>query len=141
MNFSKIRMMFFDFDDTLLIHYREQKLDATADAHRARLLRYEAENRGGYRVFDEIGEANTLVQHFLESCDGIPKYCITRVQDSMTLPYKKQWLEMHYPGQFLDVIGTATPRTEDLRHETSDPSCRSECCTGSVCRRLLRSPQ
>lgn len=37
MNFSKIRMMFFDFDDTLLIHYREQKLDATADAHRARL--------------------------------------------------------------------------------------------------------
>jgi len=27
----------------------------------------------------------------------------------MTLPYKKQWLEMHYPGQFLDVIGTATP--------------------------------
>lgn len=32
MNFSKIRMMFFDFDDTLLIHYREQKLDATADA-------------------------------------------------------------------------------------------------------------
>lgn len=109
MNFSKIRMMFFDFDDTLLVHYREQKLDATADAHRARLLRYEAENRGGYRVFDEIGEANTLVQHFLESCDGIPKYCITRVQDSMTLPYKKQWLEMHYPGQFLDVIGTATP--------------------------------
>lgn len=102
-------MMFFDFDDTLLIHYREQKLDATADAHRARLLRYEAENRGGYRVFDEIGEANTLVQHFLESCDGVPKYCITRVQDSMTLPYKKQWLEMHYPGQFLNVIGTATP--------------------------------
>ena len=109
MNFSKIRMMFFDFDDTLLVHYREQKLDATADAHRARLLRYEAENRGGYKVFDEIGEANTLVQHFLESCDGIPKYCITRVQDSMTLPYKEQWLEMHYPGQFLDVIGTATP--------------------------------
>lgn len=35
MNFSKIRMMFFDFDDTLLVHYREQKLDATADAHRA----------------------------------------------------------------------------------------------------------
>lgn len=62
MNFSKIRMMFFDFDDTLLVHYREQKLDATADAHRARLLRYEAENRGGYKVFDEIGEANTLVQ-------------------------------------------------------------------------------
>lgn len=55
MNLSKIRMMFFDFDDTLLIHYREQKLDATADAHRARLMRYEAENRGGYRVFDEIG--------------------------------------------------------------------------------------
>ena len=24
MNFSKIRMMFFDFDDTLLVHYREQ---------------------------------------------------------------------------------------------------------------------
>lgn len=86
-------MMFFDFDDTLLIHYREQKLDATADAHRARLLRYEAENRGGYRVFDEIGEANTLVQHFLESCDGIPKYCITRVQDSMTLPYKSSGLK------------------------------------------------
>lgn len=57
----------------------------------------------------KLGKANTLVQHFLESCDGIPKYCITRVQDSMTLPYKKQWLEMHYPGQFLDVIGTATP--------------------------------
>lgn len=56
MNFSKIRMMFFDFDDTLLVHYREQKLDATADAHRARLLRYEAENRGGYKVFDEIGK-------------------------------------------------------------------------------------
>ena len=56
MNLSKIRMMFFDFDDTLLIHYREQKLDATADAHRARLMRYEAENRGGYRVFDEIGK-------------------------------------------------------------------------------------
>ena len=29
MNFSKIKMMFFDFDDTLLIHYREQRLDST----------------------------------------------------------------------------------------------------------------
>lgn len=100
----------------------EQKLDATADAHRARLLRYEAENRGGYRVFDEIGKANTLVQHFIESCDGIPKYCITRVQDSMTLPYKKQWLEMHYPRQFLDVIGTATPerKTSVMKLLTQD---------------------
>lgn len=29
MNLSKIKMMFFDFDDTLLIHYREHRLDAT----------------------------------------------------------------------------------------------------------------
>lgn len=32
MNLSKIKMMFFDFDDTLLIHYREHRLDATGEA-------------------------------------------------------------------------------------------------------------
>ena len=53
MNFSKIKMMFFDFDDTLLIHYREQRLDSTGEAHRERLLRRQVETKDGYRVFDE----------------------------------------------------------------------------------------
>lgn len=68
MNLSKIKMMFFDFDDTLLIHYREHRLDATGEAHRERLLRREKETKDGYRIFDEIGEPNDLIQHFLESC-------------------------------------------------------------------------
>lgn len=104
MNLSKIKMMFFDFDDTLLIHYREHRLDATGEAHRERLLRREKETKDGYRVFDEIGEPNDLIQHFLESCPDIPKYCISFVQDSITLPFKKQWLEMHFPGQFHDIL-------------------------------------
>lgn len=109
MNLSKIKMMFFDFDDTLLIHYREHRLDATGEAHRERLLRREKETKDGYRIFDEIGEPNDLIQHFLESCPDIPKYCISFVQDSITLPFKKQWLEMHFPGQFHDMLGTSGP--------------------------------
>ena len=65
MNFSKIKMMFFDFDDTLLIHYREQRLDSTGEAHRERLLRRQVETKDGYRVFDEIGEPNELIKQFL----------------------------------------------------------------------------
>ena len=38
MNFSKIKMMFFDFDDTLLIHYREQRLDVAVIVYRLLLL-------------------------------------------------------------------------------------------------------
>ena len=95
MNFSKIKMMFFDFDDTLLIHYREQRLDSTGEAHRERLLQRQVETNDGYRVFDEIGEPNELIKQFL--------------QDSITLPFKKHWLEMHFPNQFYDMIGTSSP--------------------------------
>lgn len=109
MDFSKIKMMFFDFDDTLLIHYREQRLDSTGEAHRERLLRRQVETKDGYRVFDEIGEPNELIKQFLEEHPDVPKYCISFVQDSITLPFKKQWLEMHFPNQFYDMIGTSSP--------------------------------
>lgn len=89
MNFSKIKMMFFDFDDTLLIHYREQRLDSTGEAHRERLLRRQVETKDGYRVFDEIGEPNELIKQFLAEHPDVPKYCISFVQDSITLPFKK----------------------------------------------------
>lgn len=109
MNFSKIKMMFFDFDDTLLIHYREQRLDSTGEAHRERLLRRQVETKDGYRVFDEIGEPNELIKQFLAEHPDVPKYCISFVQDSITLPLKKHWLEMHFPNQFYDMIGTSSP--------------------------------
>lgn len=109
MNFSKIKMMFFDFDDTLLIHYREQRLDSTGEAHRERLLRRQVETKDGYRVFDEIGEPNELIKQFLAEHPDVPKYCISFVQDSITLPFKKHWLEMHFPNQFYDMIGTSSP--------------------------------
>lgn len=79
MNFSKIKMMFFDFDDTLLIHYREQRLDSTGEAHRERLLQRQVETNDGYRVFDEIGEPNELIKQFLEEHPDVPKYCISFV--------------------------------------------------------------
>lgn len=74
MNFSKIKMMFFDFDDTLLIHYREQRLDSTGEAHRERLLRRQVETKDGYRVFDEIGEPNELIKQFLAEHPDVPKW-------------------------------------------------------------------
>ena len=95
MNFSKIKMMFFDFDDTLLIHYREQRLDSTGEAHRERLLRRQVETK--------------LIKQFLAEHPDVPKYCISFVQDSITLPFKKHWLEMHFPNQFYDMIGTSSP--------------------------------
>ena len=109
MNYSKIKMMFFDFDDTLLIHYREQRLDSTGEAHRERLLRRQVETKDGYRVFDEIGEPNELIKQFLAEHPDVPKYCISFVQDSITLPFKKHWLEMHFPNQFYDINLTTSP--------------------------------
>lgn len=65
MNFSKIKMMFFDFDDTLLIHYREQRLDSTGEAHRERLLRENRVKRGTqYAKFAFYRTANRLNQYY-----------------------------------------------------------------------------
>lgn len=115
MNLNKIKMMVFDFDDTLLIHYKEKSLDSNGEDHRKRLISEQIENNQGYQIYDKIGVPNNLVQRFLEMYIEItkntntPKYCISWVKDSLTLPFKKEWLEKHFPGQFNDVIGVSTP--------------------------------
>lgn len=64
MNFSKIKMMFFDFDDTLLIHYREQRLDSTGEAHRERLRENRVKRGTQYAKFAFYRTANRLNQYY-----------------------------------------------------------------------------
>lgn len=73
-----IRLIFFDFDDTLFTHYTNQRF-RDDDIIMTSLLQTEAKEQGsGYKVYDILGKPNQLMREFVEEeTDKIPKFCIT----------------------------------------------------------------
>lgn len=105
-----IRLIFFDFDDTLFTHYTNQRF-RDDDIIITSLLQTEAKEQGsGYKVFDTIGKPNQLMRKFVEEeTDKIPKFCITLTADSIIPKFQKQWLDKYYPGKITDLVGTSSP--------------------------------
>lgn len=105
-----IRLIFFDFDDTLFTHYTNQRF-RDDDIIMTSLLQTEAKEQGsGYKVFDTIGKPNQLMREFVEEeTDKIPKFCITLTTDSIIPKFQKQWLDKYYPGKITDLVGTSSP--------------------------------
>lgn len=107
---NHIRLIFFGFEDTLFIHYTNQRF-RDDDIIMTSLLQTEAKEQGsGYKVFDTIGKPNQLMREFVEEeTDKIPKFCITLTADSIIPKFQKQWLNKYYPGKITDLVGTSSP--------------------------------
>lgn len=107
---NHIRLIFFGFEDTLFIHYTNQRF-RDDDIIMTSLLQTEAKEQGsGYKVFDTIGKPNQLMREFVEEeTDKIPKFCITLTADSIIPKFQKQWLDKYYPGKITDLVGTSSP--------------------------------
>lgn len=107
---DNIKMIFFDFDDTLFVHYSNQRF-GNDDKIMKELEKAELCAAGsGYQVYDRLGSVNHLMKEFIEEdTKGIPKFCITWVVNSNMLPYKKQWLDKYYPGEIKTIYGTSIP--------------------------------
>lgn len=107
---NHIRLIFFGFEDTLFIHYTNQRF-RDDDIIMTSLLQAEAKEQGsGYKVFDTIGKPNQLMREFIEEeTDKIPKFCITLTADSIIPKFQKQWLDKYYPGKITDLVGTSSP--------------------------------
>lgn len=107
---NHIRLIFFGFEDTLFIHYTNQRF-RDDDIIMTSLLQTEAKEQGsGYKVFDTIGKPNQLMREFVEEeTDKIPKFCITLTADSIIPKLQKQWLDKYYPGKITDLVGTSSP--------------------------------
>ena len=107
---NHIRLIFFGFEDTLFIHYTNQRFRGD-DIIMTSLLQTEAKEQGsGYKVFDTIGKPNQLMREFVEEeTDKIPKFCITLTADSIIPKFQKQWLDKYYPGKITDLVGTSSP--------------------------------
>lgn len=96
---NHIRLIFFGFEDTLFIHYTNQRF-RDDDIIMTSLLQTEAKEQGsGYKVFDTIGKPNQLMREFVEEeTDKIPKFCITLTADSIIPKFQKQWLQRRTKG-------------------------------------------
>lgn len=107
---NHIRLIFFGFEDTLFIHYTNQRF-RDDDIIMTSLLQTEAKEQGsGYKVFGTIGKPNQLMREFVEEeTDKIPKFCITLTADSIIPKFQKQWLDKYYPGKITDLVGTSSP--------------------------------
>lgn len=107
---NHIRLIFFGFEDTLFIHYTNQRF-RDDDIIMTSLLQAEAKEQGsGYKVFDTIGKPNQLMREFVEEeTDKIPKFCITLTADSIIPKFQKQWLDKYYPGKITNLVGTSSP--------------------------------
>lgn len=107
---NHICLIFFGFEDTLFIHYTNQRF-RDDDIIMTSLLQTEAKEQGsGYKVFDTIGKPNQLMREFVEEeTDKIPKFCITLTADSVIPKFQKQWLDKYYPGKITDLVGTSSP--------------------------------
>lgn len=107
---NHIRLIFFGFEDTLFIHYTNQRF-RDDDIIMTSLLQTEAKEQGSeYKVFDTIGKPNQLMREFVEEeTDKIPKFCITLTADSIIPKFQKQWLDKYYPGKITDLVGTSSP--------------------------------
>lgn len=106
-----IKLIFFDFDDTLFVHYAAHRFGDDDEVMRAILSEEAILPGSGYRVYENLGIANPLIKRFVEEdAKNIDKLCITWVADSIMLPAKKQWLDKYYPGLISDVVGTSSPR-------------------------------
>ena len=105
-----IKLIFFDFEDTLFVHYAAHRFGDDDEVMRAILSEEAILPGSGYRVYENLGVANPLLKRFVEEdAKNIDKMCITWVADSIMLPAKKQWLDKYYPGLISDVVGTSSP--------------------------------
>lgn len=105
-----IKLIFFDYDDTLFVHYAANRFGDDDKIMRAILSEEAILPGSGYRVYENLGVANPLIKQFVEEdAKNIDKLCITWVADSIMLPPKKQWLDKYYPGLISDVVGTSSP--------------------------------
>lgn len=105
-----IKLIFFDFDDTLFVHYAAHRFGDDDEIMRAILSEEAILPGSGYRVYEHLGIANPLLKRFVEEdAKNIDKMCITWVADSIMLPAKEQWLDKYYPGLISDVVGTSSP--------------------------------
>lgn len=126
-----IKLIFFDFDDTLFVHYAAHRFGDGDEVMRAILSEEAILPGSGYRVYENLGVANLLLKRFVEEdAKNIDKTCITWVADSIMLPAKKQWLDKYYPGLISDVVGTSSPgrKTQTMRLIAESRKLRpSEC--------------
>lgn len=103
------KLIFFDYDDTLFVHYASHRFGDDDEIMRAILSEEAILPGSGYRVYENLGVANPLLKRFVEEdAKNIDKLGITWVVDSIMLPAKKQWLDKYYPGLISDVIGTSS---------------------------------
>lgn len=104
------KLIFFDYDDTLFVHYAANRFGDDDKVMRAILSEEAILPGSGYRVYENLGIANPLLKRFVEEdAKNIDKMCIAWVADSIMLPAKKQWLDKYYPGLISDVVGTSSP--------------------------------
>lgn len=126
-----IKLIFFDFEDTLFVHYAAHRFGDDDEVMRAILSEEAILPGSGYRVYENLGVANLLLKRFVEEdAKNIDKMCITWVADSIMLPAKKQWLDKYYPGLISDVVGTSSPgrKTQTMRLIAESRKLRpSEC--------------
>lgn len=85
-----IKLIFFDYDDTLFVHYAANRFGDDDKIMRAILSEEAILPGSGYRVYENLGVANPLMKRFVEEdAKNIDKLCITWVADSIMVPAKK----------------------------------------------------
>lgn len=85
-----IKLIFFDYDDTLFVHYAAHRFGDDDEVMRAILSEEAILPGSGYRVYENLGIANPLMKRFVEEdAKNIDKLCITWVADSIMVPAKK----------------------------------------------------
>ena len=61
-----IKLIFFDFDDTLFVHYAAHRFGDDDEVMRAILSEEAILPGSGYRVYENLGVANPLLKRFVE---------------------------------------------------------------------------
>lgn len=95
---SRIKVMFFDFDNTLAIHERMCEIPD----YTLKILE-DPEN-----VYNQYTKPNAGIKLFLESFKSTPKFCITLTTTSLEGEVKQMWLDKNFSGEFSKTICTAT---------------------------------
>lgn len=74
-----IKLIFFDYDDTLFVHYAAHRFGDDDEIMRAILSEEAILPGSGYRVYENLGVANPLLKRFVEEdAKNIDKMCITK---------------------------------------------------------------
>ena len=123
---NNVKVVAFDFDDTLAVHILPDYADHREDDF------FLKAHQNPESFYDDMEPcvANKPLQNVVQYCrdNGIPMYCISKMRFTLHMQAKENFLRTHYSGDDIDFISVSS---NEIKNDVLKILCKKHGCSRS----------